>query len=332
VRSAGDTAGVEIRLVKVPWIKVSGKVIGPFQASDRVFVTALRDGLPGGMTSTGMMTTPGHSFESWRLDPGHYTLRANWNAPGGQYQQSVPVAIDVAGANIENLELRFVAPFDLAGRLEFENDEAKQLPQPPQAQQGGRQGSGQQQPPPKPVRRVLLRDTASGNYSQSAQAQVQDDDTFTFSKLSPGRYRATASWGTAYVKSVRVGPTVTDGSMVDVSNGAAGELSVMLGAANASITGTVIDEQEKPTGSLVALVQNPPEPGLIPRYVSVRADGTYAFPNLAPGSYKIVALQRNDMIPAQQPGGLVDYEDLMEPIEVHPGDKITRDLHRRAPM
>jgi len=98
-----------------------------------------------------------------------------------------------------------------------------------------------------------------------------------------------------------------------------------------SITGTVRDELEKPTGSLVMLVEDPADLAVTPRYASVVGDGTYSFTNVPPGSYRIVATQRNDMMTVQRPGGLIDYEDLMESLELHAGEKLTKDLNRRTP-
>ena len=95
----------------------------------------------------------------------------------------------------------------------------------------------------------------------------------------------------------------------------------------ASITGTVHDEQDKPAEAHVVLVEDSTDPSIMPGYAVAKADGTYSFPNVPPGSYRIVALQQD----GAQPLGLFDYGDIMESIELHAGDKITKDLKRRVP-
>lgn len=111
-----------------------------------------------------------------------------------------------------------------------------------------------------------------------------------------------------------------DGAVIDLTIGAAAaNVSLMLAAADASITGTVQDGQNRPVGTRVVLVEDSSDTGAIPRYAIAKADGTYAFSNLPPGSYRIAAVHPDDT-----------YGD-MEPIELHPGDKITKDLKRRTP-
>lgn len=145
--------------------------------------------------------------------------------------------------------------------------------------------------------------------------------------LASGAWRVSLSWNTAYVKSNRVAGTVKDGAVLDLTTGApANDVSLMLAAADASITGTVHDEQDQPAGAQIVLTEDSSDPSIMPGYAIAKADGTYTFPNLPPGSYRIVALQQDT-----QPPGLFDYGDIMEPIELHAGDKITKELKRRVP-
>jgi uncharacterized protein (DUF2141 family) len=66
-------------------------------------------------------------------------------------------------------------------------------------------------------------------------------------------------------------------------------------------------------------------------YVTAGADGSYSFAGLAPGSYKIVAVQESDNDAVTQQFGLESYDGLMDEIEIHAGEKVTRDLRRQTP-
>ena len=61
---------------------------------------------------------PDGSFEYWRLDPGEYRLRAEWNGADGSHVRSGAVKIAVAESNIDGLELRVLPDLEIAGRLE----------------------------------------------------------------------------------------------------------------------------------------------------------------------------------------------------------------------
>ena len=330
VRAAGDTGGLDIQLKRVPWVKVSGRVIGKTRASDpaaiRVQQVAQGFGLPG------TAVRPDGTFAIWNLDPGKYWITAGWNSPGGQYVQTAPLAIEVAGANIENLALRFVPSFELSGQLQYENEAARQMPQPPTAGRNPQQQqqAQQQQNAPKPPRTLILRE-ATG-FGQSYSSQVSEDDIFHFKAVAPGRYRLTLSWFSAYVKQMQLGPAVIDGGIIDLSSGGdAGGLSVMLAAATGSVSGVVQDGSGTVQGTRVVLAPDVPDaPSYQTRYTTAAADGTYTFGNLPPGSYKLVAVSEYDTDTVMQRGGLDFYEDLMDKVEVHQDEKVSKDLRRAS--
>jgi len=319
VRAAVEVSGVDIRLARYPWIRVSGHVIG----------------LPPGVVGTvnaqlgmfygtnGMLHKDG-SFEIWRLDPGKYTLTASWNNSDRLKLQSTKTMIEVAGSNIENVEIRILPPVNLAGHLEFDDDQARQIPQPP------RQIAQPQPSRPRYTQQRTVFLSELGTRSMGASpAVVGPDDTFTLTNVPPSRYRVEVTPGGAYVKSVRLGSVATDGPVLDLSQGASGDLSLLLSSATGSVSGIVQDDSA--AGARIVLV---PADGdfLQPRrYAVAQADGSYSFTGLPPGPYQIVAVQESDNDLVMQQNGIDFYEGLMDDIEVHSGDKITKDLRRRVP-
>jgi hypothetical protein len=205
VRPAAESTGIDIQLVGVPLVRISGKVVGMPRGAPNAFVWISSGGYP--LMADG-------SFELW--DPaGKYRLAASWSSPEGHEQSifgpqasTAPVEIEAASSNIDNIELRMVPDSDIAGRLEFET--------PPGMQ-------------PVPGRAVILR----GN-----PAPVGPDDTFRLEHIPADKYYVSLSWDGAYVKSMRLGTTAIDGAVLDLTNGSGGaDLTLVLSTAMGSVSG-----------------------------------------------------------------------------------------------
>ena len=319
VRAGAEMPGADIRLVRVPFVRVSGRVIDmPAEAHPSIMIMH-------GHVGNGTSMKRDGTFVMWRLDPGKYTLSANWQSPNGERVQTVGVPIEVAGSNIDNIELRVVPDSDISGRLEFEDDEARQVPKHDEPDQE------------KDERRINL--IGGGAFGQGqADAPIDANGAFQLKKVAAGKYRVQVSWGSDYIKSVRLGPTTTDGAMLDLMHGAGGaDLSVLVGAANSSISGSVHDSKGPAANLMVVLL--PPESDEdsdddemefgMQRFTGTGVDGTYSFDHVAPGSYRLVAVPENEM---QMRGNqVIGYEDQMESVTVGPKDKVTKDLKRREP-
>ena len=66
VHSGGESAGVDIKLVRVPFVRVSGKVSGLPQGAENLSVMIWQ-----GDSGTGRPLKKDGTFELWRLDPGN---------------------------------------------------------------------------------------------------------------------------------------------------------------------------------------------------------------------------------------------------------------------
>jgi hypothetical protein len=293
VRPDGESPGIDIQLLSVPFVRVSGKARGKPREAEMAFVS-----VRFGWNGQGIPLEPDGSFEIWGLDPGKYTLSAGWGGPGGvESGRTATVEVEVAGSNIENLELRAIPPSDIAGRLESETQESAQ---------------------PVPGRKVIV-----GEFP----APVGEDGTFNLEKIPAGKYVVSLSWGSQYVKSMRLGSQTLDGRLLDLSNNSAGaELTLRLSAATGSVSGTVLDDQGKPVESRVALILDGENPGFATRYAKAKQDGAYSFQNLPPGNYKLVAVPENDADLILEESALAEYADAMVTAEVGDGEKISLDL------
>jgi hypothetical protein len=249
------------------------------------------------------------TFESWRLTPGKYWLSANWKTPQGEEVHTAGTEIEVAGSNIDNIELRVVPLSTISGRLEFEDDHAKQVIRPllsgPLIQYWPIAG--------EPM------------WDDTGPRTVGADATFRLERVPAGKYRISISSEEAYVKSMRLGSVAIEGQVLDLSNGSNGaDLSLLVSANMGSISGTVRAENGNATSAMVKVFyaeQDDAEQGNgVVRQTPAKADGTYRIDHLAPGTYSLIASEIGDNAQA--------YEDSAEIIELGAGAQLTRDLKK----
>jgi hypothetical protein len=323
VQAGSEISGIEIRLVRTPIVRVSGKVTGVPAGAENVFVTALRreGGRPpwtgrfiGWNTSTNVKKD--ETFAFWRLAPGQYRIVARWNSPAGASMASAPADIVVADSDVDGIELRLMAAADLIGQVEYESDDAK--PQAPADQS--------RQPRQRPPQLILQGiDGTMGSMS----GQVDSTGAFTFEKVLPGHYRVMWTGGRAYVKSVRLGSSELAGGILDLSNGVAGPLTLVISAQYGSVSGTVDTGDAPATGFRVVLLPDSDESAgfMVTRHVPVRSDGSYSLDALPPGTYKMAAVAESELNDVLQGGEEWEaYGPVAETVTIRAGDKATQDL------
>jgi len=306
VKAGAEVSGVDIQLVRTPFVLVSGKVTGMPTDLKNVMVNVQPNGQGASVRADG-------SFTMWRLDPGKYTLQAqHW---GGQTQlMSAPVEIEVTSANLEHVELRMVPPFEIAGQLRFDDEQAREAPP--------TRTAGTSPPAPAQPRRVQLFPVNPQNV-QMVDSTVGTDDSFTLDRVQPAKYRVTLRGASGYVKSVRAGDTETEGDILDVRNGAPGPVTVTVSSNFCEISGTVSDSKGPVQNAYVMLVSQE-DPSITQ---STRSDsGAYKF-SVPPGKYKLAAVDEDALMWGMRGPDLEDYE--VEIVDLSAGDKVVKDLRRK---
>jgi hypothetical protein len=130
-----------------------------------------------------------------------------------------------------------------------------------------------------------------------------------------------------------LGSAAIDGAVLDLRNGSsAGDLVLRLSAASGSVSGTVRDDLENAVEARVGLIaadeNDDKSVGFSPRWSNAGKDGSYTFPNLPPGNYKLLALPRAEAEMIVRMGGLMDYPDEMDRVAIREGEKVSLDLRR----
>ncbi len=295
-RRGSETAGIDIRLAEIPVLRVTGTVLGvPMNAQ------GLGLSIRNGQSSQSHPVTADHRFAIWRLPPGTYWLSAQCQDISGKLFQSAEFKVELSNKNVDNVELTITPAFDLTGEIVGHRPESSN----------------------STVRRPKLQLVLG-----QGLADVPANGKFTIKDMRPGRYRVTINGLSSdeYVKEIRIGLSDFPGRFVDLRSGPPkGPVELIIGHGTAAIEGKVRDSQQRPVAAMVALLIDDEYGDEQPTMVFSNANGEFSFTNVAPGSYKLVALHRDDMAVLYS-GGRELYENLMQKIEVSEGDKATQEL------
>jgi hypothetical protein len=313
VGPATDATGIDIRMVRTPIVRLAGKVSGMPEGQNAYVQVMPANGGQAGAQGTGVK--PDGSFEIWRPNPGRYNVRAMYNN-SGERMASGAVEVEVGDSDIDNIGLTLLAPEEIRGQLEFEDEGAREAPQMlggPTPTRVGAQGTPLA-PPLRPPRRILFRGVSGMG---QAMGDVSEDGAFTIPKVTPGKYIVSTQGYVAYVKSIRMGETATEGPVLNLNQGSGGaKVTVTLSSAYGEIGGTVRADKGAVAGARVVLHST------LNTWMSLnaesQADGTYSFKSVAPGTYHLLVMDESETS--------ADDDDGAETVEVRPKETVTRDL------
>jgi protocatechuate 3,4-dioxygenase beta subunit len=318
VGTGANVNGIEIRLVRMPMVRISGKVLGVPPEARNVGLTYSQI-----YNSRGGGGRPGKdgTFELWNVDPGKYFLTASWFI-GNQRVQTAPVDIELGQSNIDHVELRAVPHSDIPGQVVFEDDRARPQQRPENEQ--ARPGSAR-------VPTVELRTVDPGFYAEPAISDVAADGSFRLTGVKSARFRVMLSWPSAYVKAVTLGSNQVEGNVLNLRQGAAGaSLTVLVSSAFGSVSGKVVEGDAPVADARIALVRDDFVSLGDVTFATTDTAGAYTIANVRPGKYRIAVIEENDAAP--RAGNLDDYEDILVRLEVQPKEKLTKDLKRHPPV
>jgi uncharacterized protein (DUF2141 family) len=220
-------------------------------------------------------------FELTGLPPGRYTVRTK-NADSGQLGQSADVDLVRDGQELNESHGETLGSLKLSLKMPGEEPLPKQY------------GVGLQD-----SRRRMV-------------AFKQGDPTgqFSFEDLAPGKYAILVGSQTKPYSVVRTSAPSGDSSGHDlnITPGAAVEVTAFLSAGTVSIEGVVQKKDKKVAGVLVALVPNDPVAHIeLFRRDQSDFDGTFVLRGVIPGSYTIVAVEDAWGLEWLQPSVLARY-------------------------
>jgi uncharacterized surface anchored protein len=231
--------------------------------------------------SDGMRQVAPGMYELMGVAPGRYTVRAK-NPESGQLEQSANVELDRDGQELSDSRGEALGSLKLSVKIPGEETLPKQY------------GVGLQDS----RRRVV------------AFRQGDLTGKFTFENLPPGKYAILIGSQTKPYSVLRTTSQAGDsaGHDVNITPGAAVEMTAFLSAGIVSIEGVVQKKGKSVAGVMVALVPKDPVAHIeLFRRDQSDFDGTFVVQGVVPGSYTIVAVEDAWGLEWLQPSVLARY-------------------------
>jgi uncharacterized protein (DUF2141 family) len=359
VASGQEIANLEVPLRMLPTARVRGTISTPDgrpAAGVQVMVLPASGDLhvaagPMLMVSSGFIRSSAEGkFETGPLPPGRYTLAARTGHDGAPIVQTggdmfvsrVAVAaqaapaqpgapanplwaqqnVDISGEDLSNVMLTLQDGMTVSGRLTFDG---KSLQAPDLAQ----------------VRLNLLPATQGGIAIGVPGAKIEPTGEFTFSGVTPGRYRLTANVPTTgfnasqtwQLKSAVVGGRDALDTNLEIAPGRSLEdLAVTFTDRSTELTGKLQDASGNPVSDLMILVFSTDRATWSPQSRRMRqptqpgSDGVFRFTGLPPGDYYLAAVTDIEQGDWGDPGFMDQVAAAAIKITLGEGEKKTQDI------
>jgi hypothetical protein len=252
--------------------------------------------LEGQMATTDAGIGAEGNFTISGLAPGSYEVAAV-SGFGRRKRLVARTKIHLDAADLTNLELSLREPGELTGDLEAI---------------GGSPAGARE-------KRTVRLQAADGLWlfgDHNASAEVGTDGSFRMTNVWPGRFSVTVDPlpENAYLQSMELDGAVAAAGAIELYGGHVPLLRITMGLDGAMISGKVVDKEGKPSqGVKVYLMADSKEI----RVAVSTEDGTYALKGIRPGKYRLVMAEAGEGAKLEQAG---------EEIELHPGDRITKDF------
>lgn len=283
---------INLQLAKSFAVRVRGSIANlPGTANSTVMVSMTRTDDPASSmgSSTSAPAMQGQ-FELRGATAGRYTLTASAN--DGQKRLQGRQIVDVGSVNVENVTITLSTGFDQPGKVRVDG----------------------QTPVGVQMLSVMLQPAESGAGGlSSAGARADSEGNFVLTGVWPGRYLLrVAAPSNLYVKSQRLGSEDVLETPLDLTGGAGGALSIVLGVSTSEVSGAVTSEDGAPVANaMVVLIPESVKRRELQQFyrtVTTGPSGGYKFTGTAPGRYKLFAWEKI-------PGGAWMDPDVLKPVE-----------------
>jgi hypothetical protein len=301
---------INLQLSKSPAVRVRGSVVNQSGTTvPAIYINMARTGDVASYAMNSMgASAPQGQFEFRGVTSGRYVLTAS--ASEGQKRFQGRQVVDVGSTNVENVSIALGTGFDLSGKVRVEG----------QAQVGAQ------------MTFVILQPADSvggGLSSQSARADTEGN--FTFTGIWPGRYVLRVWPGPAnlYVKSQRLGSEDVMEAPLDLTGGAGGALSIVLGTGTGEVSGAVTSADGTPVVSaMVVLIPESAARRELQQFhrMAPAEAGAYQLTGVPPGRYKLFAWESIPTFAWMDPDVLKPVESKGKAIEIQESSKDTVDL------
>jgi hypothetical protein len=303
VEVGGETKLGDIRLLRTPTVRVSGKFVG--ETEGRSFMVRLvpkGGGLLSSLAGKTAIVQPGGSFTLRGVAPGSYTLSSpSYSLNGVSSDSQAPLSgtqtIQVGDQNIEGILLQLSPGSELPGVVAVEGKDKVSLE--------------------KVQVQLNARDSSAG--LGLPRGIPGEGGKFTLKNVAADRYLVQVNNlpEGSYVKSVRFGGQDLTEEGLDLTSGVAGSLQITLSLEAAQVDGVVQDSDNKPVaGATVVLLPDVRSRYSLYREVTADQNGAFRLKGVTPGDYKFLAWEDIVTGASQDPEFLKKYESKAESLSL----------------
>jgi hypothetical protein len=240
-----------------------------------------------------MSVRPDGSTDIEGVLPGHYDVTMNHFGPGERGANVKHFDADVTGGTTELSEEASTNEVTVSGKVV---SVAGKLPA-----SGG----------------ILLR-IARGRQQQ--YAQLNEAGEFSV-RVEPGTYEVAGNIENMYIAGVKAQGATIAGRMLTVKADDAPRLEIVAASGHGEIEGTAL-RGDKPASAVMVLLapEDPKNNEILFRRDQSDSDGTFDLPNVVPGKYRLLAIERGWDLEWANPAVLETFLAKSAPIEIKSGD------------
>jgi protocatechuate 3,4-dioxygenase beta subunit len=312
LRPGQELRGIDLTTRRAQMVTARGRVVKPAGVA-MVMLTVSMNTDGGSMNTMNPVTDPEGRFELRGMVPGSYTLNAQ--ATAGLTRYSARHTFQAGSADIEGIELALAPALTISGAIHIEGPTDVK---PPQVMvrldsPSGRSASTQ-------AVRVV---SAPGSPGPIPRA-ISDDGAFSIPNVDPDFYRVSAtSPGSLFLKSATCGAADAIEVGVDLSSGAASNLTIVMSANGGQVEGQVQGVDSKPAASAqVTLIPAGTSRTDVFQSAVADASGRFRIGGIAPGKYRVYAWEDADLNAVRyDPEYAKTHGTFAEAIEIGEGER-----------
>jgi len=300
--------GVDITLRKARTVRIRGHLVNPAGEELPPFVSIRVVPRDGVFLNSPYMARAGRGgvFEIRDLTPGAYMLLAQWSDENKFRMVRQPV--EVGNSNLDDVTVLLTPAMSLKGQLRVDGTADVNL------------GSAN----------ILL--TPQGPMPMGmANARADEDGMFTLDNVNADSYAVTVRGlpPTFFVKSIRMGDTDALDAGLDLTQGSAGTLDILVSPNGGEIDGVVANSKgEFASGATVVLVPDAAHRQRTDLFKTTATDtsGHFSLKGISPGEYKLFAWEDIEPGAYQDPEFLAPFENQGESVTIREGSRENRQL------
>jgi len=268
----GDEMSADFLLISAPVVSIHGKVVNGItgQTASGATVAAFWTNYVEGGSIPALLALGG-SFEVRGIAPGTYTLRATFTENQRVFYGEETIEVGDRGA--QNVQITAMPDFVATGHVRLAG------------------------PTEKP-RKASIEFVGEGLMPRVRTSTVSPDLIFEAQLRPDRRYRAMVRNlpEDYYLKSVTISQHEMSPDNVVVS-GLRGDMELILSTAGGHIEGALTNSSNEPTRGSILLIPDVPDPGPpdLFRRTSADATGNFMFRGVAPGSYRMLAVENSSL-------------------------------------